>query len=223
MLEYINNLTGIEGNDQLVYKYLYFLSKSYAQRHRLFNTQLESEYFAIQCASELYDKILQGTFITFQESIKDISFTYKIITKNTKELDIDDNINDYSFVNHLIDLADSTNFKYFDLTEVDKFITQFLSKLPKHKKSAEFENIVHSILLTIKTNLKTIKSKFLIDYSFADLKIVLYHLDVNYTNYIRCLSQLILTYIKDSYNNILDSNKITPQLLHLNEILYEKN
>lgn len=193
-----------------LYQYLYHLSNMLAHRNNYYTNAYDYDSFALYVASKVYKRI-ENTKIGYKKKelkqiksilnyLKNVIFYYKKVYDENFCSNIQ-NDEDFDCYN-IIDLQDKIEFDRFsfvsDIRDIPNICRDFLRKIPRSKNSGEWINIYISCLLTL-LNSMTLPNNTQLEESnkykqinkildkIREEEIILYHLDLDMSPYIRVL------------------------------------
>ena len=160
-----------------LYKFLYLLIKDDAKKRNLYESSKEIEAYSETAARMAYDDFLSGKKVTNY-------FDYKVSIDEILNKNKDNEQNKYPVIADEVFSRCSIHRNIY----TSKQIKKLLSKLPKRINSSESMNIEVSVVLT------------LINRIGGGNDVILYHVSAVYIEYIRCVTNIILLSIGDSYH-----------------------
>ena len=234
MCIYIDNNIYSEYDENLVYEYLYHLSKMLAIKHKYFHSAEDYDNFSLFAASTLFLRLTTDKDLPKVKSIlnyiKSVIYPLKVdfqkseysqvVSKDSYREELNYNFN--SILSRNISSLDISDFG-ITMMEVGPTCRKFLSTIPYDKDSTIWMNIYISVMLTF-LNSVTLRNKskkrlqhlddthFIKDYHldnfFADEREdepILYHLPDHMKNYIDVLSRQLRNIVAKDLCDILQT------------------
>ena len=234
-----NHVYSGDFDESLVYQYIYLIANMLAHRRKFFKKSFQYDDFSLMTASRVYVRLTNKKQFEVDEKgkpklakiksvlnyIKTILYPMKVTYEQEHYSQICSSAKEIEF-SSTTDIDDFMSVEILDFIEsLPRVIKKFISKIPYKKNSPEWYNIYMSCLLTLSKdvstlceNIKLLRNKENISnkqiYNLCKFnQVTLYHLNIQYTDYVDILSRELKKYIYREINDILNSHYIEEDCL----------